>query len=161
MTSHLQIALKYVDAQIKLVKKQEADGLKERDTTRFITKKFRLGLEKIKDIVATASGLEKLTLQNLKIIQEILLGFENNFRRPIPKSVNLFGVPHYLSKRLNHVVGHGTKPAINIVNSGGDLSLVDPENSLFWSPVQDIHAQNLYFGFSRKEIPSFSNVICT
>ncbi len=174
----LQALIRYSTDQIKKSEEQEAEaervkaeGGEYSEPEDLVSKKMKRGYEEIINLAVVALSADtspKDKADAVVHIRESARSIVKNTERPMPKSVGIGKALKMKKKALSESVGNGSKenPALNLDIPDGstpsdlDLSRVDPIASTFWTKPKNIGAQDLYVGYGRSSIPSFSDVEC-
>ncbi|MES3038216.1 MAG: hypothetical protein V4736_09950, partial [Bdellovibrionota bacterium] len=112
----------------------------------------------VKTIDEILSALAKADLSSSKArhllwqLAETTEAFNNNFKFPIKRNVNLEILPIEAAINLsNPAMASNAKPASNIdAKNSKDSSKLNPPDSTFWKNPGNISSKNLFFGFNRQ-----------
>jgi len=99
---------------------------------------------------------------SIRQIFEVAFAMNNNRRAPVPRTIEALQVPYSFFDYAHNPVCVGEFKATDLarpISRDSDLGLVEPLPSSFWSPVNSISSQDLYYGFGRKKLPKFQDVI--
>jgi hypothetical protein len=96
-------------------------------------------------------------------LNEVLDALLNNYRSPLPEKLGFLYALKFFSPEWRRNIGTGTTPARNLQWSvhDADISKRDPLPSTYWERRTNIASEDLYVGFGREALPSFSQTICT
>ena len=123
------------------------------------SKHARRGLEEIGRLAeaALASQHGSSVRERFAVdLVETVLAVNNLERPPVPRHFDVIMAPVVL-RHCFRPVGTGKEPASNLApGPAGDLSLLDPLPSSFWSRPADVSAQEVYCGFGRTRLPDLS-----
>ncbi|HEY9509143.1 MAG TPA: hypothetical protein VIV82_04710, partial [Verrucomicrobiae bacterium] len=93
-------------------------------------------------------------------LQEILAALRNNRRSPVPQTAGIFSPWKLLIQNWDRSISGGSSEASNLEGfCQPERGIFDPKRSGVWQRPTNLAAQNLYFGFSRTNLPSFSEII--
>jgi hypothetical protein len=130
----------------------DPDQLTKRET-RGLTEVGRLARRLLENSNAQPSS-------DWQALREVLAGLKNNRRSVVPQQTGIFSPWQLLIENWDRSIGGGSTEAANLLPGAlPDRGTIDPQPSGFWQRPTNLPAQNLYFGFGRTNLPSFSETL--
>ncbi|HEU5125971.1 MAG TPA: hypothetical protein VFW05_18120 [Verrucomicrobiae bacterium] len=126
-----------------------------------LTKREIRGLTEVARLAQTLlENPEPETNSHWLALREILAGLRNNRRSPVPQTAGIFSPWQLLIQNWDRSISGGSTEAADLGRvDQPEHGMIDPQPSGFWQRPTNLPAQNLYFGFGRTHLPSFSEII--